>query len=369
MPTFHKLSDLATACQLRLEGDGDLLIRGLSEPQSAGDQHLALAMKPGYAAGLTQGSAKAAILWNGADWQALGLKAAVFAARPRAALAGLSSRFDAYWRPAPVSGPAIHPSAVIDPSATIGSGAIIGPLCVIGPEVSLGADAWLGAGVTIGTQAVIKAGATLRDGVRIGPGVMIGSGFIAQPGVVVGGDGFSFATEEPSGVEAVRDTLGSQTKDKGEPWLRIHSLGGVTLGDDVEIGANSAIDRGTIRDTYIGDRTKLDNLVHIGHNVVIGQDCLICGQVGIAGSATLGNFIVLAGQTGVSDNIFVGDRVITGGATKLMSNVPAGRVMLGYPATKMDSQVESYKALRRLPRALQDIAKLKTALGNQGAND
>jgi UDP-3-O-[3-hydroxymyristoyl] glucosamine N-acyltransferase len=118
----------------------------------------------------------------------------------------------------------------------------------------------------------------------------------------------------------------------------------------VEIGANCAFDRGTIRDTTIGRGTKLDNLVHIAHNVQIGEDCMICGQVGIAGSARIGNRVVLAGQCGVNDNIFIADDVICGGASKVFTNIPAGRVMLGYPAVKMEQHIEMQKALRRLPR-------------------
>ena len=137
-------------------------------------------------------------------------------------------------------------------------------------------------------------------------------------------------------------------------------MGSVQIGDDVEVGANSCIDRGTIRNTSIGHGCKFDNLVQIGHNVKIGNNCLICAQVGIAGSTTLGKNVVLGGQTGVSDNLFVGDNAITGGATKVLANIPAGRVMLGYPAMKMETQLNIYKTLRRLPRLLRDVKKLKS---------
>ena len=158
----------------------------------------------------------------------------------------------------------------------------------------------------------------------------------------------------------MRKTLGVQLDlASDQTWTRIHSLGSVVIGDDVEIGANSCIDSGTIRPTRIGNGVKMDNLVHIGHNVVIGNDCLLCGQVGIAGSSRLGKNVVLAGQTGVNDNIFIGDNVIAGGASKIFTNVPAGRVILGYPAVKMQNHIDSYKALRRLPKLFKDIAELK----------
>jgi UDP-3-O-[3-hydroxymyristoyl] glucosamine N-acyltransferase len=137
------------------------------------------------------------------------------------------------------------------------------------------------------------------------------------------------------------------------------------IGNDVEIGAITTVDSGTIRDTVIGDGCKFDNMAQIGHNVRIGRDCMICGHVAVAGSTVVGNNVVLGGMTGVTDNIFIGDRVITGGATKILSNVPAGRVMLGYPATQMDKQLEIYKLIRRLPRLFRDV----TALKNRTSDD
>jgi len=197
--------------------------------------------------------------------------------------------------------------------------------------------------------------------VRIGARVRIGHRVICQPGAVIGSDGFSFVTPEPSGVEEVRATLGHRDRIQPQAWMRIHSLGAVILGDDVEIGANCTLDRGTIRDTSVGNGTKLDNLVHLAHNVTVGRDCLLCGQVGIAGSARIGDRVVMGGQVGVSDNIFVGDDVIAGGGTKIMTNAPAGRVLLGYPAVKMETHVELQKALRRLPRLATRVSALEAA--------
>ena len=130
----------------------------------------------------------------------------------------------------------------------------------------------------------------------------------------------------------------------------------------MEIGANTCIDRGTVKPTSLGDGVKADNLSQIGHNVQIGNNTLICAQVGIAGSAIIGNNVVLGGQSGISDNIFVGDNVITGGATKVLSNIPAGRVMLGYPAMKMDTQLEVYQNLRKLPKIVKELAKIKKSV-------
>jgi UDP-3-O-[3-hydroxymyristoyl] glucosamine N-acyltransferase len=343
MPT---IAEIAGALGAEAAGDVSLTVERAAEPAQAGPDDLALAMDPKYAPGIAQGRARAALLWPGADWQGLGLAAAIFAPRGRLAMAGLTRMLD----PGPGIAPGIHPSAVIDASAEVGAGAAIGPFAVVGPGARIGPRARIAALVTIGAGARIGCDALILDGARIGARVTIGDRFICQPGAVIGSDGFSFVTPERSGVEEIRETLGKRDEIREQSWTRIHSLGAVTIGDDVEIGANCAIDRGTIRDTEIGSGTKLDNLVHVGHNVRIGRDCLLCGQVGIAGSARIGDRVVMAGQCGVNDNIFVGDDVIAGGASKMFTNVPAGRVILGYPAVKMDTHIEMQKTLRRLAR-------------------
>lgn len=349
------VESIARALGARAEGDLSLEIDAASEPQAAGPRQIALAMSEKYLAGLAQGQALAALLPEGTDWRALGLKAAVFVARPRLAMAGLSQAFD----PGPEIAPGIHPTAVIDPSAEIGPRAAIGPFVVIGRGVKIGADARIAAHAVIAEQARLGAQALLMQGVKIGARVLVGDRFIAQPGAVIGSDGFSFVTPEKSGVEEIRETLGQREDITAQSWTRIHSLGTVEIGDDVEVGANVCIDRGTVRATTIGRGTKLDNMVHIGHNVQVGEDCLLCGQVGIAGSSRIGNRVVLAGQCGVSDNIFVGDDVIAGGATKIFSNAPAGRVLLGSPALKMETHVEAWKNIRRLTRLFAQVAELR----------
>jgi UDP-3-O-[3-hydroxymyristoyl] glucosamine N-acyltransferase len=361
----HLLSDIATALGAELEGDGSLVVTGAAEPGTAGPEALALAMKPEYAEALAQGRARAAILWPGADWRALGLEAALFVARPRMAMAGLTQLLD----PGPAIAPGIHPSAVIDPSAEIGAQVAIGPFVVIAGGVRIGERARIFAHASIAEGAEIGPDALLREGVRIGPRVRIGARFIAHPGAVVGADGFSFVTPERSGVEEIRASLGKRSGNARQSWTRIHSLGAVTIGDDVELGANTTIDRGTIRDTVVGSGTKIDNLVMIAHNVSVGRDCLLCSQVGIAGSARIGDRVVLAGQCGVNDNIFVGDDVIAGGATKIFTNAPAGRVLLGSPAMKMESHVEAYKALRRLPRFMRQWGATQKPVSKRDASD
>ena len=358
----HTIAEIAAALGASAEGDLSLVMNGAAEPAAAGADVLAMAMDPRYAAGIGKGKARAAILWPGADWRAMGLKAAIFAPRGRLAMAGLTRLMD----PGPAIASGIHPMALIDPSAIMGDRAAIAAFVVIGAAACIGANARIASHASIGEGARIGADALILNGARIGARVTIGDRFICQPGAVIGADGFSFVTPEASGVEEIRRTLGTRSEIREQRWIRIHSLGAVTIGDDVEIGANACIDRGTIRDTTIGSGSKLDNLVHLGHNVTVGRDCLLCGQVGVAGSARIGDRVVLGGQCGVNDNIFVGDDVIAGGATKIFTNAPAGRVLLGYPAVKMETHVEMQKALRRLPRTL---AALKKAVPNPDGND
>lgn len=354
----YTVKEIAAALEANAFGAVDVKISGAAEPAQAGPDDLALALQPAYADGLSKGRARAAIVWDGADWQAMGLEAAIVVPRPRYAMSGLTSLLD----PGPEIAPGVHPTAVVDPSAEIGPNAAIGPLVVIGPRAKIGANARIASQVSIAEDAQIGDDALILSGARIGARVLIGARFICQPGAVIGADGFSFVTPDKSRVEEARKSLGTETEAINAAWTRIHSLGSVTIGDDVEVGANSCIDRGTIRSTSIGHRTKLDNLVHIGHNVEVGDDSLLCGQVGVAGSTRIGNRVVLGGQCGVSDNIFVGDDVVAGGATKIMSKTPAGRVILGYPAMKMDTYVTAARNWRRLPRMIEDINVLKKAV-------
>ena len=356
--TSITVGELAKALDARSWGDLSLKVTGAAEPaatQPVGPEGgiIAMAMAPKYAEALQPGSI--AILAEGMDPEAYALKAAIFAPRPRLVMAGLTRAFD----PGPDIAPGIHPSAVIDPTAEIGEGAAIGPFVVIGAAVRIGRNARIGSHVSIGRNTTLGDDICLHPGVRIAHDVRAGDRLIVQSGGVIGGDGFSFVTPEESGIEEIRRTLGARDDIRQQHWNRIHSLGGVEIGDDVEVGANATIDRGTIRATRIGSGTKIDNLVQVGHNCIVGDDCLLCGLVGIAGSSQIGNRVVLGGQVGVSDNIVIGDDVIAGGATKIFSRVPAGRVILGHPAVKMETQMEIQKAMRRLPRFAQQLANLQ----------
>ncbi|MDK3018300.1 UDP-3-O-(3-hydroxymyristoyl)glucosamine N-acyltransferase [Pseudodonghicola flavimaris] len=361
----YTIEEIARALGFEVQGDAALTVSRAAEPGSAGPDDLALAMSPRYAEELGKGNARAAMVWPDADWQAMGLKAVILAPRPRMAMSGLTRMMDRGQG----QSTGIHPSAVIDPSAELGEGVSVGPLAVISAGARIGAGSVIGPHCFIGWDVVLGENAVLREMVSIGARVRIGDRFMAQPGARIGNDGFSYVTPEVSGAENVRKTMGDQGDAKAQSWVRIHSLGAVRIGDDVEVGANATIDNGTIRDTVIGDGCKLDNLVHVGHNVRTGRDCLFAGQTGISGSVEIGNNVVLGGQTGVVDNIFIGDGAISAGGTKILSNVPAGRVLMGYPGVKMETQTEIYKAQRRLPRLMKDIAALKKAVSKLGVSE
>lgn len=361
----YSIQQIADAIGAEAFGNTDLIVERVTEPAMAGPDDLALLTNPKFADGLAQGQARAAMLWPGADWQEMGLEAAIGSPRGRYGMSGLSALMD----PGQHFGEGIHASAVIDPTAKIGDNVIIGALAVIGPRARIGDNSVIGPQSLVGADATLGEGAYLREAVSIGARATIGLRFIAQPGVRVASDGFSFVTPEKSGVEAARETLGDQGEVKSQAWARIHSLGSVTIGDDVELGANTCIDCGTIRDTRIGNGVKMDNMVHIAHNVVIGDNTILAGQCGIAGSTVIGQNVVMGGQCGVTDNTTVGDNVIAGGATKMMSKVPAGRVVLGSPAVKMETHLEMYKGLRRLTRLFSDVEKLQKAVFKSDTND
>ena len=363
--TSYTVRDIAKAVGAKAVGDVELVLSGVSEPQDARSDDLALAMKPAFAENLSKGAAQAGMLWPDADWQALGLKAAILPDRGRFAMASVTRMYDAGYG----FDVGVHPSAVISPKAKLGKGVSVGAFTVIEAGAKIGDGSVIGPQCYIGRDVKIGANAMIRDHVSIAARVTIGANFLCQPGARIGGSGFSYVTPEKNQVEDARETMGQSDLDQRQSWVRIHSIGAITIGDDVDVGANTTIDMGTIRDTVIGRGCKIDNLVQIGHNVVIGEDSLLCGMVGIAGGSQIGNNVVLGGQTGVGDNLTIGDAVITGAGTMVLANVPKGRFMLGYPAMKMESQVEAYKGLRRLPRLFADVAKLKKAVSKSADSD
>ncbi|MFT4795065.1 MAG: UDP-3-O-[3-hydroxymyristoyl] glucosamine N-acyltransferase [Paracoccaceae bacterium] len=331
-------------------GNASLRVGRPAHPAKAVAGDLAIAMDPSYADALRASPARAALVWHGADLADLGLDAAVAIARPRVGMAGITTMF-AY--DLDLDG-GIHPSAVIAPDAEIGEGAAIGPFVVIGARARIGKGARICAHVTIGADVVLGEDALIYPGVRIGARVTIGDRPILHAGAVIGADGFSFVTPEKSTVENAKET-GGVAEARNSVWMRIHSLGAVTLGSDVEIGANTTIDRGTLHDTTVGAGTKIDNQVQIGHNVSIGASCLLCAQVGIAGSAQIGDRVVLGGKVGVADHVTIGSDVVVAASSGVASKVPPRTVVMGSPAIARDEYMKMLMAMRRLPRLLAKL--------------
>ena len=356
--TEFSIGEIASSIGAKALGDTDLTITGVASPKLAGENDLALAFNDRFRPDLILGRARAAVLSNEDDWESLNLKAVIIISNPRL---GLSQITEHFRKPYSYSED-MRAHSLISDKAVIGKESSIGPFSYIGPGVQLGEGCIIGSHVSIDEGTAIGKNGVILSGARIGPNTIIGDNFICHHNTVIGCDGYSYDTAKAGAVEQVKETLGSNVNQTQSKYAKVYSLGNVRIGNDVEIGACTAIDRGTIDSTVIGDRTKIDNLVHIAHNVRVGDDCLLCGQVGIAGSSEIGDRVVFAGQTGVKDHIKVGDDVIAGGATKIYSNVPNGRIVMGSPAVEMQKNIATYKATRKLPKLIEKVSELERIL-------
>lgn len=360
------VKDIADALGAVAHGDTAIMVDRPTEPGDATANDLALAMSPAYAAALSASPARAAIVWDGADWQSMGLKAAITVPRARLAMSALTQAFDP--APAPTG---IHPTAVIDPSVTLGADLSIGPFVVLAAGVTLGDRCRIEAHVTIGPGTTLGADCWLNSGARVGRNCVLGDRVILQPNAVIGADGFSYVTRELSNEERAFMGMGRAplTPPKDGTRHRIHSLGGVVLGDDVEVGANSAVDAGTIRATRVGRGTKIDNNVMVGHNCIIGEDCILCGQAAMAGSGVLGDRVVMAGRAGTKDHITIGNDVVIAAAAGVYVDLPDGQFVMGQPALELPVYRAREKGLRRLPQLLKDVAALQKRVPKDDQSD
>lgn len=337
-----ELAKIAAAVGGSLHGDGTIVVVGIAPPHRASADELALAIERDALAQL--GDSRATVALVAVDSVVPpNIRAHVAVANSRYALAGLTALFA---RPlAPPAG--VHRSAVVEDDVSLGAG------------VAVGALAWIGAGAVLGDRAVVMpqasigAGATLgpdcliHSGARIGAGVTLGARVVVHQNAVVGADGFSFATPQLDGAPAI---------------AKIHSLGTVIVEDDVEIGACATIDRATLAATRIGARTKIDNLVQVAHNVTIGQDCLIAGQVGISGSVTVGDRAILAGQAGIADHLRIGEGAIVMAAAKVGRDVPARSMVMGLPAVPRERFLQQVLNIARLKNLFATVTDLKNRL-------
>lgn len=238
------------------------------------------------------------------------------------------------------AGPGIHPTAVVDPSARIAETTTIGPNAVIGPNVEIESGGTIHAGVFIGDSTKIGADALVYPNVTLRERIVIGDRCIIHAGAVIGADGFGFNNVD-----------GRHQK--------IPQTGTVRIGDDVEIGANTAIDRATFGETVIGTGTKVDNFVQIGHNCEIGNHCIVCGNAGIAGSTIIADHVVVGAGAGISGHIEIGAGAMIGGYSGVTRSLKPGEIVFGYPAVELGRSKRMHAALRQLPDALKRLRALE----------
>lgn len=263
---------------------------------------------------------------------------------PSFAMGVLCDWVERQLRPRPSAG--IHPTAIVAASAKIAPSAHVGPFCIIGPSVEIGEGVVLESHVRLQEGANVGAGSELMTGVVVGWGCQIGKRCRFQPGVVVGSDGFGY-----------------HSSAKGHQ--RLPQIGVVVIEDDVEIGANSTVDRARFAETRVGEGTKIDNLVQIGHNVIIGKHCILCAGTGIAGSTQLGNFVICAGQVGIAGHIKVGDGVTASGQAGITRDVPAGTVLTGTPARPRTEELRRLALLSKLPKLIKRVEELEKTYANR----
>jgi UDP-3-O-[3-hydroxymyristoyl] glucosamine N-acyltransferase len=328
-----QLSELNRRLGTQLENGGvDTEISGVAGIESAGPGQVTFISNPKYAAAARTTKASAVIVAE--DFPALNTAML----RSKNPYLDFARALEFFYQP-PQYAPRIHPTAVVHKSAKIGDGAHIGPYAVINEDVEIGRNAVLLAhavvyrGVKIGDNFLAHAHAVVREFCRIGNNVVL------QNGVVIGGDGFGFA------------------KDSGGHWHKIVQSGPTIIEDDVEIQANSCIDRASVGETRIGRGAKIDNLVQIGHGSSVGEDTLLCAQVGLAGSTNVGNRVILAGQVGVAGHCKIGDGAIATAQSGIPSDVAAGAVVSGYPAMDNKLWLRCVAVFNRLPEIARSLRK------------
>jgi UDP-3-O-[3-hydroxymyristoyl] glucosamine N-acyltransferase len=335
------VAELAAAVGARVDGDGEMELRGVAAPERAGAHDLIYVETAKHADRAVASAALCAIAPEG---MALLGKTVLRSLAPKVAFAKAAALL---LEKAPIA-VGIHATAMIAPLALITPGASIGPYAVIGE------DAHIGAGTQIGAHSVIGAGAWVGENCRIHPrvtlygGVRIGNRVEIHSGAVLGADGFGYAFGE------------------GRYW-KFPQTGIVEIGDDVEIGANTTIDRGSLDDTRIAEGVKLDNLVHVGHNVQIGEHTAIAAQTGISGSSVLGHHVVCGGQVGIADHCELQDGAIAGAQAGIPTGktIRAGQTVWGTPAREIGKFKEVYVWYARLPELAQRIEKLEGKSGKR----
>lgn len=337
MPAFT-VSEIARRVGARVEGDPEREITGVAPIDAAGGSDLAFLEREALVSHLETRTPGAILAREGVE-----IPEPITVLRvdePQLAFIRVVGLF----HPPPPTCPDIHPTAIVGPGVRLGAGVSLGPHVVLRPGSSIGDRTEIAAGGYVGEGSRVGRDCRLGPGVSILDGSVLGDRVLVHAGARIGSDGFGFA-------------------DTAEGAVKIPQVGGCVIGDDVEIGANTTIDRGALGDTTIGARTKLDNLVHVGHNVHIGEDCMIVAQVGIAGSTRIGSRVALAGQAGIAGHLEIGDGARVSARSAVFKDVPSGETYGGYPARPHRSFLRASAALLRLPRALARLAAIERRLG------
>ena len=248
------------------------------------------------------------------------------------------------FHPEPEVEPGVHPSAVIDPSARLGVGVAVGACSVIGRDVTVGDGVRIFPNVTVYDGVLIGEGSVIHSGVALREGTILGARVAIHNNAVIGSDGFGYA------------------KDEEGRWLKIPQTGRVVVEDDVEIGAGTTIDCASVGETRIARGAKIDNLVQIGHSCTVGEDTLLCAQVGLAGSSHIGNRVILAGQAGVAGHLTIGDDCVLTAKSATSHDVPAGKMLSGIPAFDNRDWLRSTAAFRRLGEMQRTVRALEQRL-------
>ncbi len=332
-----KVSDLAELLPGTLAGDAGLEITGVAALETAGPTELAYVDSPRAVAEAERSKAGCLLVPEGST---LTGRTTIAVRNPKLALVRAAEAL----HPNPVPPPGVHPTAVVARDVVLAPDCSVGPHVVIESGVTVGAGTRLAAGVFIGAGVQVGSNCVLHPRVTVYPQSKIGHRVILHAGVVVGSDGFGYVMSEGRHV-------------------KFPQLGKIIIEDDVEIGANTTLDRGSLGVTVIGQGTKIDNLVQIAHNVKIGRHCIIVSQTGISGSSEVGDYVVMAGQVGVGDHARIEDRVVVGGQAGVLPGkiVRAGSVVWGTPCRPMS---EFKKTVARLAR-LDSLAEKVKALARQ----
>jgi UDP-3-O-[3-hydroxymyristoyl] glucosamine N-acyltransferase len=326
------------------EGDAERTVRGVKPLDEAGPDDLSFVAEPRYHPYIRSSRAGALLLGREVAAELPNGMAAVRVEDPRRALTAV---LEALYPPRPhVAG--VHPTAVVGDGAVVDPSASVGPFAVVGEGAVVGAGAAVGAHTVVGRGARVGAGAVLHPHVTLYDGAAVGARSIVHSGARLGADGFGFVP----GAAGLR---------------KVPQVGGCIVGDDVEIGANTTIDRGSVGDTVIGDGTKIDNLVQIGHNCRLGRHVIVVSQVGISGSTRVGDGAVLGGQAGVQGHIEIGAGARIGAQAGVTASVAAGATVSGYPARPHREALRAQAAVFALPKLVERLRALEKAVLGRGA--